>query len=45
MIPCAPVAADPLHQIVAKPLGVGVGERGLHRSDEDRALFSGWVLA
>ena len=33
------VAADPFHQVVAQPLGVGVGERGLHRGDEDGALF------
>src|SRR5258708_16703076 len=35
---CAAAAAA-LHQVWTKPLGVGVGERGLYRSDEDCALF------
>ena len=42
MMPCAPEAADLLHEVVAEPFGVGVGERGLHRGDQDRALFQDW---
>src|ERR1700757_1432922 len=31
--------ADSLHQVVPKPFGLGVGQCGLHRCDENRALF------
>ena len=31
--------ADPFHEVVPQPFGVGVGQRGLHRGDQDRALF------
>jgi hypothetical protein len=34
--------ADPLHQVEPKAFCIGVGERGLHRSDENRPLFQDW---